>query len=97
MASVINALLDDDGDDEHCISRVYSSTASRLDLGESARCCDSTSLQPLRQHNLDCVGQPLPGSRAGSISPHWTIAWRTHYFKKKRKKKEHILNIVKSR
>jgi hypothetical protein len=35
MASVLNALLDDD-DDEHSISWVYSSTAARLDL-ESLR------------------------------------------------------------
>ena len=54
-SAIINALLDNDDDDEHNISRVYSSAAARLDLGESARCCDSASLQPLRQHNLDCV------------------------------------------
>jgi hypothetical protein len=31
MASAINALLDDDDDDVHGISRVYISTAARLD------------------------------------------------------------------
>ena len=69
MASVINALLDDDDDGEHNISRVYSSTAARLDrLGESARCCDSASLQPVRQHNLDCVRKPLDRSHRNSCN-----------------------------
>ena len=44
MASaIINALLDNDDDDEHIISRMYSSTAARLDLG-SLR---AVAIQPL--------------------------------------------------
>jgi hypothetical protein len=71
-SAIIDALLDDD--DEHNISRVYSSTAARLFLGGLR----AVAIQPLhsllRQHNLDCVGQPLPGSRAGQIPPHQTIS-----------------------
>jgi hypothetical protein len=42
MVSVINALLDND-DDEHCIARVYSSTAARLDWGRLR----AAAIQPL--------------------------------------------------
>jgi hypothetical protein len=92
MASVINTLLDDDdnGDDdvdgvldnddgEHSISWVYSSTSARLDLGESARFCDSASLQPLRQHNLDCVRKTLDRSHRNNCTSCAPLSLRQHY------------------
>ena len=50
MVSVINALLDDDG--EHRISWVYSSTAARLDF----RSLRAVAIQP--PYSLD---SPIPG------------------------------------
>jgi hypothetical protein len=47
----------------------HSSTAARLNrLGEFARYCDSASLQPLHQHNLDCVRKSLDRSHHNSCT-----------------------------